>query len=67
MNLFLRSSTDDVDHDACPVKCRGHRARQGFIGDQRELATQLYDLLQHAALQHNRRNSTNGLALSAGR
>jgi TP901 family phage tail tape measure protein len=40
---------------------------QGYIGSQTELASKLYDLLQHATLQHNRRNGTNGLSLSAGR
>jgi hypothetical protein len=36
----------------------------GFIGSEQELATELFDLLQHAALQNNRRNPTNGLALT---
>lgn len=36
----------------------------GFIGSEQELAQELYTLFQHAALQSNRRNPTNGLALT---
>lgn len=35
----------------------------GYIGSEQELATELFTLLQHASLQNNRRNPTNGLAL----
>ncbi len=36
---------------------------QGFIGNQQELAQELFTLIQHAALQNARRNPTNGLSL----
>ena len=35
----------------------------GFVGNQQELVQQLYLMLQQGALQNNRRNPTNGLAL----
>ncbi len=37
----------------------------GYIGSEQELAQELFPLIQHAALQNNRRNPTNGLSLAA--
>ena len=44
-----------------------HVSVSGFIGSERELATELSDLIQAEALKHNRRNSSNGLNRSSGR
>lgn len=35
----------------------------GFIGTSQQLVTEIYNKLQEEALQHNRRNGTNGLSL----
>ena len=41
-----------------------HVTVNGFVGDNQQLATEIYRVVQEEALQHDRRNGNNGLTLT---
>lgn len=47
------------------VTITNHITVQGFIGNEQQLAQEIFQLIQRATLQNARRNPTNGLALLA--